>query len=344
MRGGTPAKAAAVAGGGVGALALAGYAVLFAEATLARRMIGSPFGDIAPDADGWYVPVDPATNSPTPSTATGAGPLTLAIIGDSGAAGLGVETPEQTPGAILARGLAAATGRPVRLACHAVVGAKSADLAAQLDDLDDDPLGQPDIVVICIGGNDITNQVRIPSAVADLAEAVARLRTLDVEVVVATCPDLGTIRPVAQPLRAVARRLSRQLASAQTVAAVSAGATTVSLSDLLGPAFHADPNTLFSSDRFHPSAAGYARMAEAVLPAVCTAAGVPTATPEPSEAVALSSAAALAVDRAGAEVAPATVDGGRLGPRGAWAQIRRWPRIPWKDDANGTDIDVGSTG
>ena len=54
---------------------------------------------------------------------------------------------------------------------------------------------------------------------------------------VGTCPDLGTIRPIAQPLRAYARRLSRELAAAQTIAVVAAGGRTVSLGDLLGPEF-----------------------------------------------------------------------------------------------------------
>lgn len=323
MRGGTTVRAVAVAGGGVGALAMAGYGLLRAEATWARRVIGQPFGDAGPDADGWYEP----ERSAAPGSNTRS--IRLALLGDSGAAGLGVESPAETPGARIASGLAALSGRRVRLNSYAVVGARSRELAEQVDRLERHSLqiGLPDVVVIEIGGNDITNQVRIPAAVSELATAVARLRELDIEVVVATCPDLGTIRPVAQPLRLLARRLSRQLAGAQTVAAVSAGARTVSLGDLLGPAFDADPDTLFSHDRFHPSAAGYARMAEVLLPAVCAAVGY---APNDSglaavDPVTLSTAAAIAAERAGAEVTPATVAGQHAGPRGTWARIRRRP-------------------
>src|SRR5699024_3847831 len=86
-----------------------------------------------------------------------------------------------------------------------------------------------------------------------------------------TCPDLGTVEPVPFPLNRLLRRWSRELAAAQTVGAVEAGARTVSLADLLGPEFEASPSVMFSQDRFHPSAAGYARVASALLPTVAAA-------------------------------------------------------------------------
>jgi hypothetical protein len=88
------------------------------------------------------------------------------------------------------------------------------------------------------------------------------------EVVVGTCPDLGTLEPVAPPLRWVARRWSRQLAAAQTITVVEAGGRTVSLGTILGPEFAARPADMFGPDQFHPSAAGYERAASVVLPSV----------------------------------------------------------------------------
>src|SRR5690606_26796976 len=93
-------------------------------------------------------------------------------------------------------------------------------------------------------------------------------------VIVGTCPDLGTIEPVPQPLRLLARRWSRDLAAAQTVAVVEAGARTVSLADMLGTEFATKPTELFAADRFHPSPAGYARAAAALLPSVVDALGL----------------------------------------------------------------------
>ena len=62
-----------------------------------------------------------------------------------------------------------------------------------------------------------------PGAAADRRAAPRRRRCAGcgdagAEVVVGTCPDLGTIEPVPQPLRWIARRASRQLAAAQTIA------------------------------------------------------------------------------------------------------------------------------
>jgi len=63
------------------------------------------------------------------------------------------------------------------------------------------------------------------------------------------------------------------MARAQTVAVVEAGAISVSLGDLLGAEFGAQAH-LWSADRFHPSAAGYARVVDALLPAALEALGV----------------------------------------------------------------------
>ena len=109
---------------------------------------------------------------------------------------------------------------------------------------------------------------------AQLEQTVRRIRALGSEVVVGTCPDLGTIQPIQQPLRSLMKRWSRDLAAAQTVAVVEAGGRTVSLGDLIGPEFDESPHEMFSKDRFHPSAAGYARAAAALLPSVCAALGV----------------------------------------------------------------------
>ncbi len=315
------AAAAAFGGGGIGALAGMGYGLLHLEARLARRWIGQPFGEARP-VDGLY--------------GSGPGvPYELVVLGDSSAAGLGVERPEQAPGAIIASGLAAVSGRSVRLTRVAVVGAESEGLAEQVERaLATVP--RPDVAAIMIGANDVTHRVRPADAVRFLAEAVRRLRVAGAEVVVGTCPDLGTLEPIAQPLRTVARRASRQLAAAQTVAVVEAGGRSVSLADLLGAEFAARPREMFSADRFHPSAAGYARCAAAMLPSVCAAVGLwpdgglerrPEAVR--GEGVApVAQAAAQAADVAGTEVSATEVAGTERGPRGRWALLLRRRRQP----------------
>jgi hypothetical protein len=142
-------------------------------------------------------------------------------------------------------------------------------------------------------------------------------------VVVGTCPDLGTIQPIAQPLRALARLLSRRLAKAQTVAVVGAGGRTVSMGDLVGPAFAAAPREMFAVDRFHPSGTGYARVVDAVLPSVCDALGLPSGpagtAPGAGVVFPVAAAAAVAARTPGTEVAGISAD--EAGPR-RWG---RWP-------------------
>jgi hypothetical protein len=178
-----------------------------------------------------------------------------------------------------------------------------------------------------IGVNDVTHRVRASESVRHLSTALTVLAEHRIEVVVGTCPDLGTIRPIAQPLRWLARRLSRTLAAAQAVAVVAAGSRAVSLGDLLGPEF-AVRREYFSEDQFHPSAIGYARAVEVLLPSAAAAAGLITVS-EPAgpftstRARPVAQAAARAAGRPGTEVLPAEVDGETAGRRGPWARLIR---------------------
>lgn len=308
--------------GGIGALGALGYGVLKAEARIARRVVGIHF-EGAPDDNGVY----------------GAGvgePVELVMLGDSSAAGMGADNRFQTVGAIIATGVSGLTGRPVRLTNTAVIGAESSGLELQLvNALDQVP--QPHVAVIMVGANDVTHRVNRVVAVRHLESVVKRLREVGAEVVVGTCPDLGTIGPIPQPLRLLGRRWSRDLAAAQTVAVVEAGGRTVSLGDLLGPEFAERPHELFSQDRFHPSPAGYARCAAALLPSVYAALGVWEGAAEEERVpdrrrgegigpVAL--AAEQAVRDPGTEVSATEIAGQARGPRGRWAKLLRRPRIP----------------
>jgi len=183
------------------------------------------------------------------------------------------------------------------------------------------------VAIILVGGNDVTHFSARTAAVRHLADAVRRLRSVGCKVVVGTCPDIGAIQPIKPPLRWLARRWSRQLAAAQTVAVVEAGGRTVSIGDLLGPAFEADPVRMFSSDRFHPSVEGYARAAAVIMPTLMAVLGEDDRPPAAGTAGvrSLPEAAHEAVRAAGTEVSPAKVDGAERGPAGRWALLRRHP-------------------
>ncbi|MGP3913956.1 SGNH/GDSL hydrolase family protein [Nonomuraea sp. 10N515B] len=303
------ATAAALGGGGLTALGATAYALLIAEGLLARKAIGQPHGLDGPPSDGEY--------GDFPGE-----PLQLAMLGDSTAVGLGMTDPADTPGVLLAGGLAEVSERPVRL----LVAAKSGTPSAELGDQVDQALAmEPDVAVIFVGANDIITQTPPAIAVRHLTKAVRRLRDAGVEVVVGTCPDLGTVRPISQPLRWVARRWSRQLAAAQTVAVVDAGGRTVAFADVLGPEFATNPTEMFGPDGFHPSARGYAQAAHAVLPSVCAALGL-WPEPRPARGEALQPiylAAATAAEEPGTEVTATQVDGRTTGLHGKWASLFR---------------------
>jgi len=252
---------AAYGGGTFGGLLAATAGLLTAETRLARRVIGTPTAT-APLAAGSYG-----------RGRHGEPPLRLAVLGDSAAAGLGCTAADQTPGALLAGGIARDLQRRVELEVVAVVGARSADLEVQVARVLE---RRVDVAVLVIGANDVTHRVPVSSAARSLGRAVRALRAAGAVVVVGTCPDLGSVKPLLQPLRTVAATLSRRLAAAQTVATVEAGGVSVSLGDLLARDFIEQPH-LWSEDRFHPSAHGYRRIVDAMLPSALQSLGAPAA-------------------------------------------------------------------
>src|SRR5436190_23468105 len=96
------ALAAAYGGGGLGAAGALLTGVLVGQAFVARKVI--PMADHPPPrCDGRF------------GTEHRGEPLRLVMLGDSSAAGYGVDAPRHTPGALIAAGLAEQTQRPVDL-------------------------------------------------------------------------------------------------------------------------------------------------------------------------------------------------------------------------------------
>jgi lysophospholipase L1-like esterase len=316
------ATAAAYGGGSVTVLGASLYGLLTLQAKVARRTIGSPW-DNAPFADSMYGHYS-------------GDPLSFVMMGDSSAVGLGVSDSAQTPGALLAAGLAELAQRPVLLATVATVGAQSADLSEQMKRVLEI---RPNVALIMIGANDVIHHVPLATSVRHLVRTVGALREAGCEVVVGTCPDLGTVEPIPHPLRWIARRWSRQLAAAQTVGVVERGGRTVSLGTLLGPEFALRPSDMFSPDGFHPSAHGYARAAAAMLPALAGVLNLaPEEAPTPVDVLPVAEAAAAAVDTSGTEVTGTEVSGAERGPWGRWALLlrprrRALPQVELTEDA-----------
>jgi lysophospholipase L1-like esterase len=191
----------------------------------------------------------------------------LLVLGDSTAAGVGAREPAET----VAGGVAAAVaaeGRRVTVRAVAVSGGRTGDLDGQVEaalavprDPDDEALA-----LVLIGANDATHLSSLSGVREDLGDAVARLRDADLDVVVGTCPDLGSLPAFPQPLRALAGARGRAVAAAQAEVVPEAGGRVVDLAAETGPAFADHPDRYYSEDDFHPGPAGYALWSEAITP------------------------------------------------------------------------------
>ncbi len=257
-----------------GVLASAGSAVVGArnlltgQADQVRSVVPKSF-DAPPRADGVYSPGGGPVRRWQRDCAVG---IHLMVFGDSTATGYGCTQAEEVPGVLLARSLADSTRAPIRLSTKAIVGATSKGLAGQVDAmLVAGP--PPDAAVIMIGANDVTSLNGIGPSARRLGAAVRRLRSAGAAVVVGTCPDLGVITAIPQPLRFTARSIGLRLARAQAGAVRAAGGVPVPLANLLGPHFRSEGHRLFADDRYHPSAAGYVLAAEQLLPPLVHALG-----------------------------------------------------------------------
>ncbi|WP_311211056.1 MULTISPECIES: SGNH/GDSL hydrolase family protein [unclassified Aeromicrobium] len=239
-----------------GAAAVTGYyGVIFSELMVAKRAIGITEAR-PPRADGLYGEELPRE------------PVRCLVLGDSAAVGYGMARADATPPAMLGIGLAHVLDAQVEIRSEAVVGAQTHDLRDQIEAAGD---FDPDLVVIVIGTNDVTHRVPAYQSTRLLGSAVKKLVDGGAQVVVGTCPDLGTVRPLPQPLRWIARRKSRSLARKQTVATVRAGGRAVSLGSLLGVLFTEKYDVMFGEDRFHPSETGYANMVSVLVPSLAAA-------------------------------------------------------------------------
>jgi lysophospholipase L1-like esterase len=191
------------------------------------------------------------------------GPVTnnmrFLVLGDSLAFGTGAASPEHTLGARLTRTLEQA-GETVELQVVAVPGATSLDLAGQVRRVRD-----ADVALLVVGANDLTRRVPAGQAAAALGTAVGELREHGAEVLVVPTPDLSSVAWVPPAFRAVVAGLCDQLRARQTLAAEAAGAVVAPMPPELTGRFATDP-TLFAADRFHPSSAGYALVADALAP------------------------------------------------------------------------------
>lgn len=226
-----------------------------AQALRVRRR----FGTLAPlvsVVDVTVAPAQPADVRP---------PLEMAAFGDSGMAGVGVERVVHSLPVQLAQRVADGLGRSVHVVGYGRSGARTGDvLTAQV------PLAarDPDVSVLMVGTNDVTHLTppwRLARSSDALLDALIDLGGL---VVMSGLPEFRAIRALPHPLRevvtaygALVRRVQRRAALARS------GVRLVDVRRAVGAEFVREPSTM-SADSFHPSAAGYGRIADAMAPTV----------------------------------------------------------------------------
>lgn len=235
---------------------LAASALTCAQASLVRRR----YGNLAPGV----LEVD-VTVAPTRRSSGGLLPVELAAFGDSAMAGVGVEHAADSLPVQLAQRVADGLARRVHVVGYGRSGARTADvLAAQV------PLarGGPDVSVLLVGTNDVTHVTPLRRLARESDALFDALLKLGGPVVMSGLPEFRALRAVPHPLReaaiaygAVVRGVQRRRALVRT------GVHLVDVRGAVGAEFVREPATM-SVDSFHPSAAGYARIADAMAPTV----------------------------------------------------------------------------
>lgn len=227
--------------GAVLLLVLGFLGLLFVEALLARRGPDDPF-------------VNPS-REPVRFGAEGDPELRLVVLGDSTGAGQGA--PYEAGIAVFAARLLASDGRRVTLVNLSVSGATAADV--RREQLASAAAFRPDVALIAAGANDVTSLRTTGAIVDDLSGVVRGLRERapEVRIVLTGSPDVGSSPRLAQPLRAVAGARTRQVNRAIRDFAAREDLAFAPIAARTGPQFRRD-RTLFSADRYHPNARGYA--------------------------------------------------------------------------------------
>jgi lysophospholipase L1-like esterase len=201
-------------------------------------------------------PAPPATGSTSGTVGTTSGaPLRIAVVGESTAAGSGVDNHDEGFTGCLAREINARTQRPVQWQVAGQFGATARRIRYRLVP----QLGVDlNVAVLLAGGNDVMSRRSPDHWRDDVSAIVDELVERADRVVVAGIPPFALFPSMPTTL---GRYLSKRAAAlddvSRQICAVRPCTTWVTMTGNPPPGF-------FASDRFHPSAAGYQRWAQVV--------------------------------------------------------------------------------
>jgi lysophospholipase L1-like esterase len=188
---------------------------------------------------------------------TGDTPVRVVWVGDSLAAGLGVDVVDDTPAHLVARML----DRPVDLTVLAVPGHTSADVTEhQLPALLE---RTADVIVLCVGANDVA-QMKKRSRYSERLDAILTALAPTPTLVLST-PDMGMPDRLAQPLRGLAARRGRWFERARAkVVARHAHAHSVDVATRPAELSRKAGRAMLCADKFHPGPEAYRIWAERI--------------------------------------------------------------------------------
>lgn len=193
--------------------------------------------------------------------------LSFVVLGDSTAVGVGT-TPEHSFSWLLAEWLGQELY--VDLEVLGMSGATTKDVNRL--QVPEALRKRPDLVLIEIGGNDVTHLSTIRTVRREMAQALDRLVAGGAHVVVAGPPHMGTSRAFPQPLRALSGWRGKAVRRAIEAQARARGLDYIDLSAGTHEQFNRYPLKYYSEDRFHPGPGGYRLWAEVMYPTVLRAA------------------------------------------------------------------------
>lgn len=184
-------------------------------------------------------------------------PLRILVIGDSSAAGVGVDEQAEALAQPVARLLATRTGRPVAWQLVAKSGVNTSEARVLLSHAE---LGPADFLVTALGTNDVTSQRAPARFLEDYARLIEdmRRRTGAVGLVVTGLPPLRILPAAPHPLRWYLGRYAARLDGLlEAWVGLDSTARYVSLE------WAAKPKEM-ARDRFHPGHGQYRFWAELV--------------------------------------------------------------------------------
>ena len=233
--------------------------------------------------------IEPSTGDPTNPAR-----LNIVVLGDSTTAGVGVSRPEDSLPYLLARRVADAETRSVRVVSRGWAGARVGDLPRNQVPNATAPnrpnhrgpfLPSADIVAVVIGSNDATHRTPPNRYRADLRAALEEIRKQapNARMVLAGIPAFRGALPALEPLIFLADQYGRLLRPISRAEAARIGAAYADLYAHV-PALIAGRRDVLSSDQFHPSAVGYDAWAEVIFQALQAGPDGASEADEPLEA------------------------------------------------------------